>query len=125
MSQTAAPWAASAPEPPRQPRSPRRLQRPWFTAILTLLAFLLGPVVWGLILVVVLTQGDPLDPLDVYGPGRPVVLLSVLDVVLGGSLGHIYSLGGWHSVLLSSEQPRKEAQPKTSGVPPTWSGAEA
>ncbi|WP_278855955.1 sensor histidine kinase [Kocuria palustris] len=82
-SQTAAPWAASAPEPPRQPWSPRRLQRPWFTAILTLLAFLLGPVVWGLILVVVLTQGDPLDPLDVYGPGRPVVLLSVLDVVLG------------------------------------------
>ena len=55
-SQTAAPWAASAPEPPRQPWSPRRLQRPWFTAILTLLAFLLGPVVWGLILVVVLTR---------------------------------------------------------------------
>lgn len=74
--------------------------------------------------------GEP--PVGVYASFRPSVFLVsriknsvVLDVVLGGSLGHIYSLGGWHSVLLSSEQPRKEAQPKTSGVPPTWSGAEA
>lgn len=68
--------------------------------------------------------GEPL--VGVYASFHPSVFLvsrriknsMVLDVVLGGSLGHIYSLGGWHSVLLSSEQPRKEAQPKTSGVPP-------
>jgi signal transduction histidine kinase len=82
-SPTTAPWASPAHEQPRRLRGSRRLQRPWFTSILTLLAFVLGPLAWGLILLVVLTQGDPLEVFDVYGPGRPVVLLSILDVVLG------------------------------------------
>lgn len=82
-SQTPAPWAAQPPGSAPRARGLRRLQRPWFTSILTLVCLLLGPLSWGLILLVALSSDGALDISDMYGPGRPVVLLAVLDVVLG------------------------------------------
>ncbi len=81
-SSTIAPWVA---RPPRGApgRRGRRLQRPWTTGILTLAALLLGPALVSLVLLAVLVPGSPPEPSELYGPGRPVVALAVLDVALG------------------------------------------
>lgn len=65
------------------PETHRRLERPWTVLGLTVLSFVLGPLVWAAVLVLLVAFPEVGREAEVYGPERPLALLAGIDVVFG------------------------------------------